>query len=191
MAPIDLSLDLSAKKSEDVDTLPVPVPSVEEARLIANFKKRNKAAQAKYPSIRGLPHLLYEGTVKLPGKALSSFPFSFFIFIRIFSLFFACSLLPGFANLIVSTSAAPKSYDKLAPLVALPSRSGHPILPELGYALPCEVQGRFTSKYRPSVEKSGFDERREEAKTLLDEYDQSMRNLGKRQPKYTEYPRKL
>ncbi|KAG5983944.1 hypothetical protein E4U55_006651 [Claviceps digitariae] len=151
-AMIDLPLDLSAKKFEDVDTLPVPVPSVEEARLIANFKKRNKAAQAKYPSIKGLPHLLYEGTLKLP---------------------------------------APKSYDKLAPLVALPPRSGQPIVPELGYALPCEVQGRFTSKYRPSLEKSGFDERREEAKILLDEYDQSMRTLGKRQPKYTEYPHAL
>ncbi|KAG5950977.1 hypothetical protein E4U53_004066 [Claviceps sorghi] len=152
VASVDTPFDVSAKKSEDVDTLPVPVPSAEEARLIANFKKRNKAAQAKYPSIRGLPHLLYEGTVKLP---------------------------------------APKSYDKLAPLVALPPRSGQPIIPDLGYALPCEVQGRFTSKYRPSVEKSGFDERREEAKTLLDEYDESMRTLGKRQPKYTEYPHAL
>lgn len=63
-------LDVSAKKSDDVDALPVPVPTVEEAKLIANFKKRSKAAQAKYPSIRGLPHFLYEGTVKLPGKTL-------------------------------------------------------------------------------------------------------------------------
>ncbi|KAG6100240.1 hypothetical protein E4U31_004068 [Claviceps sp. LM219 group G6] len=148
----EFPLDVSAKKSDDVDALPVPVPTVEEAKLIANFKKRNKAAQAKYPSIRGLPHFLYEGTVKLP---------------------------------------APKSFDKLAPLVALPPRSGQPIVPELGFALPCEVQGRFTSKYRPSAEKSGFDERRAEAKILLDEYDQSMRNLGKRQPKYTEYPHAL
>ncbi|KAG6004968.1 hypothetical protein E4U21_000591 [Claviceps maximensis] len=152
VALVELPFDTSAKKIEDIDTLPVPVPSVEEAKLIANFKKRNKTTQTKYPSIRGLPHLLYEGTVKLP---------------------------------------APKSYDKLAPLVALPPRSGQPIIPELGYALPCEVQGRFTSQYRPSVEKSGFDERRDEAKTLLDEYDQSMRILGKRQPKYTEYPHAL
>lgn len=66
----EFPLDVSAKTSDDVDALPVPVPTVEEAKLIANFKKRNKAAQAKYPSIRGLPHFLYEGTVKLPGKPL-------------------------------------------------------------------------------------------------------------------------
>lgn len=66
----EFPLDVSAKMSDDVDALPVPVPTVEEAKLIANFKKRNKAAQAKYPSIRGLPHFLYEGTVKLPGKPL-------------------------------------------------------------------------------------------------------------------------
>lgn len=83
---------------------------------------------------------------------------------------------------------APKSYDKLAPLVALPARSGRHMVPELGYSLPCEVQGRFTSQYRPSPDKGGLDERRIEAKVLLDEFDRSMRGLGKRRPKYTEYP---
>lgn len=85
---------------------------------------------------------------------------------------------------------APKSYDKLAPLVAIPSRSNKPIVPEAGHELPCEVQGRFTSHYRPAYDKSGLDERRMEAKPLLDEFDASMKALGKRRPKYTEYPRK-
>ncbi|UPL00981.1 hypothetical protein LCI18_011915 [Fusarium solani-melongenae] len=83
---------------------------------------------------------------------------------------------------------APKSYDKLAPLVALPARSGRQMVPELGYSLPCEVQGRFTSQYRPSSDKGGLDERRIEAKVLLDEFDRAMKGLGKRRPKYTEYP---
>jgi hypothetical protein len=83
---------------------------------------------------------------------------------------------------------APKSYDKLAPLVALPSRTGKAMVPELGYNLPCEVQGRFSSQYRPSPDKGGLDERRLEAKYLLDEFDRSMKALGKRRPKYTEYP---
>ncbi|GAB0138397.1 hypothetical protein EsDP_00006632 [Epichloe bromicola] len=152
VALTDFPADPFTKKSEDVDTLPIPVPSAEEARSIADFGKRNKSAQAKYPSIKGLPHLVYEGTVKLP---------------------------------------VPKSYDKLAPLVAIPPRSGQPIIPEQSCSLPCEVQGRFTSKYRPSIEKSGLDERRAEAKALLDDYDQSMKTLGKRQPKYTEYPHAL
>ncbi|KAI5467252.1 hypothetical protein BGZ63DRAFT_418972 [Mariannaea sp. PMI_226] len=83
---------------------------------------------------------------------------------------------------------APKSYDKLAPLVALPARTGKPMVPEFGYNLPCEVQGRFTSQYRPSPDKGGLDERRLEAKYLLDEFDRSMKALAKRRPKYTEYP---
>lgn len=147
----DTSIESSAKRAEDLDSLPIPVPSAEEAKVIADFERRNKTAQAKYPSIKGLPHMVYEGSVRLP---------------------------------------APKSYDKLSPLVALPSRSGKPIVPELGYWLPCEVQGRFTSQYRPSFDKCGLDERRVEAKGLLDDYDRSMKALGKRQPKYTEYPRK-
>ncbi|KAL4723677.1 hypothetical protein ACLX1H_009319 [Fusarium chlamydosporum] len=137
------------KKVDDVDNLTAPTPSPEEAQLIVQFNKRTKAAQAKHPAIKGLPHLIYEGTAKLP---------------------------------------APKSYDKLAPLVALPARSGRQMVPELGYSLPCEVQGRFTSQYRPSPDKGGLDERRMEAKTLLDDFDRAMKSLGKRRPKYTEYP---
>lgn len=83
----------------------------------------------------------------------------------------------------------PKSYDKLAPMVAVPSRSGKLSVPGLGYDLPCEIQGKFTSQYKPSFDKPGLDERREEAKDLLEVYDRSMKALGKRQPKYTEYPR--
>ncbi|KAI9163038.1 hypothetical protein HJFPF1_04636 [Paramyrothecium foliicola] len=142
-------IDLSQKKPDEIDSFEVPVPSASEAQSINQFAKRNKTAQAKYPSINGLPHLIYEGSIKLP---------------------------------------APKSYDKLAPLIALPPRSSKRVVPELGYDLPCEVQGRFTSQYRPSVNKIGLDERREEAKVLLDEYDRSMSALGKRRPKYTEYP---
>lgn len=75
------------------------------------------------------------------------------------------------------------------PLVALPSRSGKNAVLGLGYALPCEIQGKFASQYKPSFDKCGLDERRIEAKGLLDEYDRSIKALGKRQPKYTEYPR--
>jgi hypothetical protein len=83
---------------------------------------------------------------------------------------------------------APKSYDKLSPCVALPPHNDRSLVPELGY-LPCEIQGKFSTQYRPSADKSGLDERREEAKLLLAEYDRSMYSLGKRRPKYTEYPR--
>ncbi|KAJ4133423.1 hypothetical protein NW768_005007 [Fusarium equiseti] len=139
----------AVKKVDDIDSLQAPTPTPEEAQLIAQFNKRTKAAQAKHPAIKGLPHLIYEGTAKLP---------------------------------------APKSYDKLAPLVAQPNRNGRNMVPELGYSLPCEVQGRFTSQYRPSPDKGGLDERRLEAKGLLDDFDRSMKSLGKRRPKYTEYP---
>lgn len=63
------------------------------------------------------------------------------------------------------------------------------MIPGLGYDLPCEIQGRFTSQYRPTADKGGLEERRREAKELLDSYDRSMQALGKRRPKYTEYPR--
>ncbi|KAF5569772.1 hypothetical protein FPHYL_1761 [Fusarium phyllophilum] len=139
----------AVKKIDDLDGLSAPNPTPEEVQLINQFSKRTKAAQAKFPAIKGLPHLVHEGTIKLP---------------------------------------APKSYDKLAPLVALPPRSGRQMVPELGYSLPCEVQGRFTSQYRPSPDKGGLDERRMEAKMLLDDFDRSMKSLGKRRPKYTEYP---
>ena len=84
---------------------------------------------------------------------------------------------------------APKSFDKLAPLVTLPPRSGKSMVPELTYDLPCEIQGKFTSQYRPNPDKGGLDERRTEAKPLLDQFEASMKALGKRRPKYTEYPR--
>ncbi|KAL6864071.1 hypothetical protein J3F83DRAFT_716354 [Trichoderma novae-zelandiae] len=146
--PIELPLEAPARRADDFEILPVPVPSEEEAQLIAQFARRNKAAQIKYPTIRGLPHLVFDGTIKLP---------------------------------------APKSYDKLSPCVALPPRNDRPAVPELGY-LPCEIQGRFSTQYRPSADKGGLDERREEASQLLDEYDRAMHALGKRRPKYTEYP---
>lgn len=139
----------AVKKVDEVDGLPAPTPSPEEAQLIIQFNKRPKAVQAKQPAIKGLPHLIYDGTTMLP---------------------------------------APKSYDKLAPLVAQPARSGRQMVPELGYSLPCEVQGRFTSQYRPSPDKGGLDERRMESEALLDEFDRAMKGLGKRRPKYTEYP---
>ncbi|PON28159.1 hypothetical protein TGAM01_v202653 [Trichoderma gamsii] len=146
--PIDLPVDILPRRSEDPEILSVPLPSAEEAQLIAQFAKRNKAAQNKYPSIKGLPFLVYDGTIKLP---------------------------------------APKSYDKLSPCVALPPHSDRSLVPELGY-LPCEIQGKFSAQYRPSADRIGLDERREEARQLLAEYDRSMYSLGKRRPKYTEYP---
>ncbi|PTB68532.1 hypothetical protein BBK36DRAFT_1113015 [Trichoderma citrinoviride] len=146
--PMDLPVETTARRDDDSESLPVPVPTAEEAQLIAQFAKRSKAAQIKYPTIRGLPHLVFDGTIKLP---------------------------------------APKSYDKLSPCIALPPRNDRPAVPELGY-LPCEIQGKFSTQYRPSADKGGLDERREEASQLLDEYDRAMQALGKRRPKYTEYP---
>jgi hypothetical protein len=145
------TIDTSSRKVEELDSLVAPTPSPEEAQMLQQFQKRSKAAHARFPSIKGLPYLAYQNTIKLP---------------------------------------APKSYDKLAPLVAVPPRSKKPIVPELGYDLPCEVQGRFTSRYRPAFDRIGLDERRMESKSLLDEFDNSMKALGKRRPKYTEYPRK-
>lgn len=152
MSAVNTTIDPSSKKVEELDTLVAPTPSPEETHMLQQFQKRTKAAQAKFPAIKGLPYLAYESTIKLP---------------------------------------APKSYDKLAPLVAIPPRSKNAIVPELGYNLPCEVQGRFTSQYRPAFDKIGLDERRIEAKSLLDDFDNSMKALGKRRPKYTEYPRRL
>lgn len=96
--------------------------------------------------------------------------------------------LPYLASDATVKLPAPKSYDKLVPLVALPPRSGKPLVPELGSDLPCEIQGKFTQKYRPAFDRVGLDERRIEAKTLLDDFDRSMKSLGKKRPKYTEYP---
>lgn len=83
---------------------------------------------------------------------------------------------------------APKSYDKLAPLVALPPRSGKALIPELGRALPCEIQGMFASEFQPSPDKSGLEERKQESKQKLEAFEAAMKGLGKRRPKYTEYP---
>lgn len=141
--------EASVRKVEDIESFPAPIPSPEDTQFLQAFHKRPKAAQARFPAIKGLPYLASDATVKLP---------------------------------------APKSYDKLAPLVALPPRSGKPLVPELGYELPCEIQGKFTHKYRPAFDRGGLDERRTEAKVLLDDFDSSMKSLGKKRPKYTEYP---
>ncbi|KAH8171440.1 C-x8-C-x5-C-x3-H type zinc finger protein [Sarocladium implicatum] len=146
---VEPHIDNSTSKLAEIDSLPPPAPTPEEADLIAKFNKRTKAAKAKFPAIKGLPHLVQSGTVTLP---------------------------------------TPKSFDKLAPLVALPPRSGKSVVPELGYPLPCQIQGRFSSQYQPSAEKTGLEQRKDEAYALLDEYNRSMKAIGKRQPKYTEYP---
>ncbi|GKT45080.1 uncharacterized protein ColSpa_05261 [Colletotrichum spaethianum] len=100
--------------------------------------------------------------------------------------------IPGASFLISSGTvklAAPKSYDRLAPLVALPSPSGRPILPELGRDLPCEIQGRFTDKYRPSMNFVGQPGDREtEAKALIEQYGREMGDLKSGRPKYSEFP---
>jgi hypothetical protein len=165
-----LPVDITLRKSDEIDGFEVPVPTASEAQQLAQFARRSKTAQARFPSIQGLSHFMFDGTIKLPGMSptyqhhLVQFPY-------------------------LTSFPAPKSYDKLAPLVALPSKSGKRMVPELGYNLPCELQGMFTSQYRPSPNKSGLDDRKEEAAALLDEYDRSMSALGKRRPKYTEYPR--
>ncbi|TQV95249.1 hypothetical protein V2A60_009705 [Cordyceps javanica] len=148
-APQDSMSEAQGKKAEDMDAFPAPVPTVEDQELLSKFNKRSKSAQAKYPSINGLPHLIFDGSIKMP---------------------------------------APKSFDKLAPLVTLPPRSGKAMVPELGYSLPCEIQGNFTSQYRPAPDRAGLNERRMEAKDLLDQFEASMKAMGKRRPKYTEYP---
>lgn len=83
---------------------------------------------------------------------------------------------------------APKNHDKLSPLVAMPSRSGKRIFSEPGRSLPCEIQGVFTTKFKPSSNGAGLEDRSREAKDALAEYDKSMLALGNRRPKYTEYP---
>ncbi|EFQ29025.1 hypothetical protein CGRA01v4_11382 [Colletotrichum graminicola] len=100
--------------------------------------------------------------------------------------------IPGASFLVSSGTvklAAPKSYDRLAPLVALPSTSGRPILPELGRDLPCEIQGRFTDRYRPSMNFVGQPGDREaEAKDLIEQYGREMGDLKSGRPKYSEFP---
>lgn len=82
-----------------------------------------------------------------------------------------------------------KTYDRLPPMIALPSQSGKRALPGLGYELPCEIQGRFTDKYRPSTTSAAkLADREKEAKALIDDYERGMKALGARRPKYTDYP---
>ncbi|PNH75757.1 hypothetical protein VD0001_g1834 [Verticillium dahliae] len=104
----------------------------------------------------------------------------------------AFPLVPG-AHYLISTETAklptPKSYDRLAPLVALPSQSGRRILPGANHELPCEIQGKFTDKYKPSLNFGGKPEDRErEAKPFIDQYQKEMKALGNRKPKYADYP---
>ncbi|OLN93110.1 hypothetical protein CCHL11_07464 [Colletotrichum chlorophyti] len=100
--------------------------------------------------------------------------------------------IPGASYLVSSGTVkmpAPKSYDRLAPLVALPSTSGRRILPEIRPDLPCEIQGRFTDRYRPSSNFVGKpDDREAEAKPLIEQYQREMKSLGNRRPKYADYP---
>ncbi|CAI4215314.1 unnamed protein product [Parascedosporium putredinis] len=82
----------------------------------------------------------------------------------------------------------PKSYDKLAPLVALPSQSRKPVLPGAGRSLPCEIQGQFSDRFRPSDSGAGLEDRKRDAKDLLTQFEKAMSDLGPCRPKYTEYP---
>ncbi|KAH7358181.1 hypothetical protein B0T11DRAFT_283876 [Plectosphaerella cucumerina] len=90
----------------------------------------------------------------------------------------------GVVNLPVT-----KTYDRLPPMIAQPNQSGKRALPGLGYELPCEIQGRFADKYRPSaIPAAKLSDREKEAKVLIDEYERGMKALGPRRPKYADYP---
>ncbi|OHE97971.1 hypothetical protein CORC01_06834 [Colletotrichum orchidophilum] len=100
--------------------------------------------------------------------------------------------IPGASFLVTSGTTKlipPKSYDRLAPLVALSSPNGRRILPELRPDLPCEIQGRFMENYRPSPNFVGKpDDREAEARPLIEQYQREMTSLGLRRPKYADYP---
>ncbi|KAH6697279.1 hypothetical protein F5X68DRAFT_125952 [Plectosphaerella plurivora] len=82
-----------------------------------------------------------------------------------------------------------KTYDRLPPMIAQPSQSGKRALPGHGHELPCEIQGRFADKYRPSaIPAAKLSDREKEAKVPLDEYERGMKALGPRRPKYADYP---
>jgi hypothetical protein len=66
--PADVPVDASGKNADNIDSFDVPVPSPEDVQAMAQFAKRSKAAQARQPAIKGLPHLVYDGSIKLPGK---------------------------------------------------------------------------------------------------------------------------
>ncbi|KAM0280835.1 hypothetical protein ACHAQH_003865 [Verticillium albo-atrum] len=104
----------------------------------------------------------------------------------------AFPLVPGVHYLVSAGTAkfpTPKSYDRLAPLVALPSQNGKRILPGSHHDLPCEIQGKFTDKYKPSLNFVGKPEDRErEAKPFIEQYQKEMKALGNRRPKYADYP---
>jgi hypothetical protein len=64
---LDSHIDNSASKLAEIDSLPPPLPTAEDLELINKFNKRTKAAKAKFPAIKGLPHLVHGGTVTLPS----------------------------------------------------------------------------------------------------------------------------
>ncbi|KAF5507691.1 hypothetical protein CGCA056_v013306 [Colletotrichum aenigma] len=99
--------------------------------------------------------------------------------------------IPGAPFLVSSGTVklSTKGYDRLAPLVALPSSSGKRIIPELASELPCEIQGKFADRYRPSgIIPAKPEDREFEARALLDQYNREMKQLGNRRPKYADYP---
>lgn len=62
-----------SKKMEELDALVPPISTPEEIKLLQKFQKRSKAAQVKFPTVKGLPHLAQEGTIKLPGMFFHGF----------------------------------------------------------------------------------------------------------------------
>lgn len=65
---LDSHIDNSTAKLAEIDSLPPPLPTAEDVELINKFNKRTKAAKAKFPAIKGLPHLVYSGTITLPSS---------------------------------------------------------------------------------------------------------------------------
>lgn len=65
---VDSPVDTAVRKVDEIDAVAPPTPSPEEVQAIAQFSKRTKAAQAKLPPIRGLPHLIFGSSTKLPGS---------------------------------------------------------------------------------------------------------------------------
>lgn len=64
---VESPVDMSVRKVDEIDAVAPPTPSAEESQAITQFNKRTKAAQAKQPSIKGLPYLLFDPSTKLPG----------------------------------------------------------------------------------------------------------------------------
>lgn len=165
--------DVLSTKLGETDALPLPGCTSGEVAAIDRFKKRTYRDIMGFPPVAGAPYLVKAGTVKLPGE---------------------CQLLAVsqfISQLVLTMSIVPRSYDKLTPLVAMPSQSGRCIFPEEERNLPCEIQGKFSANFKPSPNGSGLEDRRRDAKDALAEYDKSMEALGNHRPKYTEYPRML